>query len=197
MPGSNAFVSTYSSPHCPCFIALIFFISIMLHPPVAVLWRRYRMTKLFANAMCIVLRYDRRSESKRKNTYFGQTVPISSCKPNSTRCVHSEHGLSSEEKIVLTVKNIIIQRPKHRRLRIVIGQGSKIVHVPPVQAFGRIPACSVRPVVACFDFRIFGPQLLFKSQFIIILCKLSRLEQTANLRQTITRYCLLRIPSIG
>ena len=62
------------------------------------------MTNLFANAMCIVLRYDRRSESKRKNTIFGQTVLISSCKPNSTRCGHSEHGISSEEKIALTVK---------------------------------------------------------------------------------------------
>jgi hypothetical protein len=66
------------------------------------------MTNLFANAVCIVLRYDRRSESKRENTIFGQTVPISSCKPNSTRCGHSEHGISSEEKIALTAKKIII-----------------------------------------------------------------------------------------
>jgi len=46
--------------------------------------------------------------------------------------------------------------------------------------------------VFCFDPRVFRSQLLLESQLIIVVCKLSRFEQTANFRQPLS-FCSLGI----
>ena len=72
---------------------------------------------------------------------------------------------------------------------------SKIVHIPPIQIVDWIRATIVRRDridVFCFDPRVFRSQLLLESQLIIVVCKLSRFEQTANFRQPLS-FCSLGI----